>query len=118
MTPRGNWNIMPRIDYMPSEKNTLWVSFFSGHYYANNQGTGDFNLASLAYANHGNNNQVQVADTAILSPHMVSDTRFQYFRNLNENNGNNAIPVIIVAGAFNGGGSPVGNSGAISTNLS
>lgn len=115
--PRGNWNWQPRIDYAINSKHTLWASYFNGHNHAENQGVGDFSLASRAYRNHGGNDQVQVSETAILSSRMVSDTRFQFFRNTNYNVGDNTVPSTVVPGAFSGGGAQIGNSGATSTSM-
>jgi hypothetical protein len=112
LTPRGNWNWFPRIDYSINSKNTLTASFFNGHNHIENLGTGDYGLPSRAYNNHGNNNQLQISETAILSSRMVTDTRFQYFRNLNDNTGDSSTPSILVPGAFSGGGAQIGNSGA------
>ena len=118
LTPRGNWNLLPRLDYAISAKHTLTISYFNGHNHVDNLGVGDYGLASRAYNNHGNNNQLQVSETAILSSRMVSDTRFQWYRNLNDNTGeyHHAVP-IVVPGAFTGGGAQVGNSGATTNNF-
>ena len=117
LTPRGNWNVQPRLDYAINKNHTLNVSFFNGHNHVENLGVGDFGLPSRAYNNYGNNNQLQISETAILSPRMISDTKFQYFRNLNNNTGDNTRPAIVVPGAFTGGGAQVGNSGAVNTTL-
>lgn len=116
LTPRGNWNWSPRIDFAINSKNTLTVSYFNGHNHAANLGVGDFALASRGYDNHGTNNQIQVSETAVLTPHLVSDTRFQWYRSLNESTGDNSTPSIVVSGAFSGGGAQIGNSGSTSNN--
>ena len=116
LTPRGNWNWGPRFDIALNSKNTLTVSYFNGHNHAGNLGVGDFGLASRGYDNHGTNNQIQVSETAVLTPHLVSDTRFQWYRNVNASTGDNSLPSIVVSGAFTGGGAQVGNSGSTSNN--
>jgi hypothetical protein len=116
-TPRGNWNWSPRFDFALNSKNTLTVSYFNGHNHADNLGVGDFALESRGYNNHGNNNQIQVSETAVLTPHLVSDTRFQWYRNLNNNTGDNSVPSLVVSGAFSGGGAQVGNSGAVTNSF-
>jgi len=117
LQPRGNWNLLPRLDYAITAKHTLTISFFNGHNRVDNLGAGDYGLASRAYNNHGNNNQLQVSETAILSARMVSDTRFQWYRNLNDNTGSVTAPSIVVPGAFTGGGAQIGNSGATTNNF-
>ncbi|MDP9170809.1 MAG: carboxypeptidase-like regulatory domain-containing protein, partial [Acidobacteriota bacterium] len=80
LTPRGNWNWQPRIDYAINSKHSFTASYFNGHNHALNQGVGDFSLPSRAYLNLGGNDQLQLSETAILSTRMVSDTRFQWLR--------------------------------------
>lgn len=116
LTPRGNWNWSPRFDIAINAKHTMTISYFNGHNHASNLGVGDFGLASRGYDNHGTNNQLQVSETAVLTPHLVSDTRFQWYRSLSENAGDNSKPSIVVSGAFSGGGAQVGNSGSITNN--
>ena len=52
---------------------------------------------------------VQVTETAILSPALMNETRFQYIRTRGEQNGNNIMPTIVVQDAFISGGSQVGS---------
>jgi len=117
LSPRGNYNFQPRIDYAITKTNSLTVSYFNGHNHAENQGVGDYSLASRAYKNHGRNDQLQVSDTTILSSHMVSDTRFQFFRGVNDNVGDNSTPSIVVPGAFIGGGAQIGTSGTTTSSF-
>jgi hypothetical protein len=51
-----------------------------------------------------------LTETAVLTPTVINETRFQYTRNRSERDGNNAVPTINVQDAFIGGGSQVGLS--------
>jgi hypothetical protein len=117
ITPRGNWNFQPRLDYAIDSRNSLTISVFNGHNHFDNAGTGDYNLASHGYSNRGMNLQAQVSETAILTSRLVMDTRFQWYRNVNNNFGDNTVPSTVVAGAFTGGGAEIGNSGITTDNF-
>ena len=52
-----------------------------------------------------------------MSPRFINETRFQFMRTNSESTGDNTIPAINVAGAFNGGGAQVGNSGTLVNRL-
>lgn len=117
LTPRGNWNFQPRLDYAINSKNSLTVNVFNGHNHFDNAGTGDYNLPSHGYSNRGMNLQVQASETAILTSRLITDTRVQWYRNVNNNFGDNSTPSLVVAGAFTGGGPQIGNSGITTDNF-
>ena len=52
-----------------------------------------------------------------MSPRFINETRFQFMRSDSESTGDNTIPAINVAGAFNGGGAQIGNSGTLANRL-
>ena len=52
----------------------------------------------------------QITETAILSPELLNETRFQYIRLRSAQNGNNTIPTLVVQEAFISGGSQVGRA--------
>src|SRR5262249_13045924 len=60
-----------------------------------------------AYNVSGNGQNLMVTETAILSPRVVNETRFQFTRNVTQTNGN-LIPTINVAGEFTTGGNGIG----------
>jgi hypothetical protein len=51
---------------------------------------------------------VQITETAILTPALMNETRFQYIRSRSRQDGNNIIPTLVVQDAFIAGGSQVG----------
>ncbi|MCU1234525.1 MAG: Cna B-type protein, partial [Candidatus Solibacter sp.] len=81
-----------------------------------NQGAGDFNLASRAYNERQSEHAVQITETAMMSPRGINETRFQYLRAASQAYAGQIAPGINVDGAFNGGGATVGNSGSSSNN--
>ena len=75
---------------------------------ADNIGASDFSLPERAFSRSGNTQTVQITETAILSPTLMNETRFQYIRNRSRQDGNNTIPTIVVQEAFIAGGSQIG----------
>ncbi|MBV9506137.1 MAG: TonB-dependent receptor, partial [Acidobacteriia bacterium] len=65
--------------------------------------------SELAYNLSGNSQNVTMTETAVLSPRMINETRFQYTRNFSQSLGNE-IPSIDVANAFIAGGNGLGNT--------
>ena len=61
----------------------------------------------MAYNSTGTQQNLMLTETAVLSSHVVNETRFQYARNYSESNGN-LLPQINVAGAFSTGGNGMG----------
>ena len=73
-----------------------------------NQGVGDFSLASRAYDEPQPEQTVQATLTAMLSPQAINETRFQYLRSHLRDRSSDSTPAITVLGAFSGGGATVG----------
>jgi hypothetical protein len=111
-TPQSRTTVNPRFDYTINRKNTLVVRYQDIRIGLDNQGVGDFNLASSAFNERQTERTVQITETAVLSPREINETRFQYARSSDQSTANNPAPVILVLGAFSGGGPTVGNSGS------
>ncbi len=75
---------------------------------ADNVGASDFSLPERAFSRSNTFQTFQVTETAILSPALMNETRFQYMRNRAQQDGNNVIPTIVVQDSFIAGGSQVG----------
>ena len=108
-TPSTRTNISPRVDIQLSQNNTLTARYQFEQNDQNNQGVGQFSLASQAYTDDETEHSLQISDTQIINSHVVNETRFQYNRDIESETPQNAAPSISVLGAFNGGGSPQGN---------
>ena len=111
-TPQARRSISPRIDYALNPKNTLTARYQDVSTDLENQGAGDFNLASRAYNEKQNERVVQLTETAVLSSRAINETRFQFLRAETRVIANNTTPGLFVQGAFFGGGPTVGNSHA------
>jgi carboxypeptidase family protein len=103
-------SVSPRLDYSLTPGNTLMVRFQHSALEFGKQGVGDFDLASRAYNQTTGDNLLQAAETAVLSPRAVNESRFQYGHTRRAVAVENPQPALIVQGAFNGGGAQVGNS--------
>ncbi|MBV9507380.1 MAG: TonB-dependent receptor, partial [Acidobacteriia bacterium] len=113
VTPLRNTTIAPRIDYQLTTNNTLTVRFEERLLERENYGLGRYNLpppySELGYNLNGNSQNLTMTETAVLSPRMINETRFQYTRNFSQSLGNE-IPSIDVANAFIAGGNGLGNT--------
>lgn len=106
--PRRRTNLSPRIDFALTKNNTLTARYQYFRDTQNNDGVGEFNLASQGYNDVEAEHTVQIGDTQVIGATIVNETRFQYLR---ENDSQNAIttdPTINVRGAFGGGGNNQG----------
>ena len=77
---------------------------------ATNQGIGDTSLLSRASASSSREHEIRLTESMIINPKTVNETRFEFSDNNRQQKGDNTIPSISVASAFNGGGAQVGLS--------
>ena len=110
---RTTWS--PRLDYA-IRKNSLTVRYQELRIGLDNQGVGDFNLASRAYNERQTDHTAQATLTTMISAQSINETRFQYLGSQLRDRNNDSTPSITVLGAFAGGGAPAGNSGAATHN--
>ena len=115
-SPQSRTTLSPRLDYAINRKNSLTVRYQELRIGLDNQGVGDFNLASRAYNERQTEHTVQATLTAMISAQAINETRFQYLRSQLRDRSNDSTPSITVLGAFAGGGAPSGNSGATNNN--
>jgi hypothetical protein len=108
LTPNKFFSISPRFDYQLNPANTLVARYSYSRNEASNVGAFDFSLPERAYNRSSNTQTVQLTETAIISPTLMNETRFQYIRNRSQQDGNNTIPTIVVQEAFTSGGSQIG----------
>ena len=108
LTPTRFFSFSPRFDYQLNQGNTLVMRYSYTRTRAENIGASDFSLPERAYDRSNTFQTFQVTETAIISPTLMNETRFQYQRNRAQQDGNNAIPTLVVQEAFIAGGSQVG----------
>src|ERR1051325_2817672 len=84
LVPRRNTFFSPRFDYAINASNTLVVRYNFNHNRVDNQGVGGFSLPERAYDTINTGHTIQVTETAILNPTTITETRFQFTHNNNE----------------------------------
>lgn len=110
LTPRRFINFSPRVDYAINGNNTLVVRYNYFHQNLQNNGISGFSLPERAFDSLFTSHNLQLTETAVLSPTVINETRFQYTHSRNENLGDSSQPTLNVSGSFIGGGSQVGHS--------
>ena len=110
VVPVRRLSVSPRLDYAINDRNTLVARYSFSRNTRDNAGLSEFTLPTLAYNTKNTEHNVQLTETAVISPTVVNETRFQYTRSRNDQNGNNSTPTINVASAFTTGGSNIGLS--------
>lgn len=113
LNPRVRTNFSSRFDYQVSGSNTLMVRYQFTHNHEENNGISQLSLPSQGYNQTGNENEIQVSDTQILSPHAINETRFEWERGSTDQNSLFLTPAINVLGQFTEGGNPLGISSVI-----
>jgi Carboxypeptidase regulatory-like domain len=113
LNPRVRTNLSTRFDYQVSASNTLMVRYQFTHNHEENDGISQLSLPSQGFNQSGNENEIQISDTQILSPHAINETRFEWERGSTDQNSLSLIPTINVLGQFSEGGNPLGISSVI-----
>jgi len=113
VTPSHFTTISPRLDYQLSTNHTLIVRFEERTTERDNGGLGGTALppplSQMALNTLGNAQNLMLTETAVLSPKVVNETRFQWTRSYSNPQGNLA-PSITVTGAFGAGGNDIGDN--------
>src|SRR6266542_4490897 len=109
-TPQRRLSVNPRVDYQLNDRNALTLRYVYLHSDVRDAGLGGFNLASRGYHVLGDNQTIQLTETAVLSASVINETRFQFIHTNGETIANTLAPAIQVLGSFNGGGAQVGHS--------
>jgi hypothetical protein len=109
LTPRRFTTISPRFDYAINQNHTL-VARYTYSRSSNLGGIGGYNLLSRAVEFASTDHNVQLTETAILSPTFINETRFQYTHSRREQTGDNSLPTTQVLDSFTSGGASIGLS--------
>ena len=108
LVPTKFFSFSPRFDYQLNQGNTLVMRYSYTRTRADNVGANGFSLPERAFDRSNTFQNVQITETAILSPALLNETRFQFSRARSQQDGNNEIPTIVVQESFTSGGSAIG----------
>ncbi|MGE3465989.1 MAG: TonB-dependent receptor [Pyrinomonadaceae bacterium] len=110
VTPSDGIEFDPRVDFQINENNTLVARYSFERGNSENAGLGGFDLPSRAFDNSDSEHVVRLTETAVLSPKVINEMRFQYIRRRDTRTGLDNSPTIRVNDAFTSGGSNVGSA--------
>jgi hypothetical protein len=109
-TPQERTTFSPRLDYQLSTNHTLTARYSYLRSGQEDAGIGQFVLPELGYKSIMTQQTAQLTETAVINSRIINEMRFQFTRTRQEELGNNSIPTINVAQAFEGGGEQVGHA--------
>lgn len=110
LTPERYTTFSPRLDYQLNAAHTLTLRYAFSHTGARNEGVGEFSLPSRAYDSSRTEQMFQLIETAIISPSLLNEARFQFVGGRSRLRGGDSRPTLRVLDAFVGGGSQPGDS--------
>ncbi|MGH9901419.1 MAG: carboxypeptidase regulatory-like domain-containing protein, partial [Pyrinomonadaceae bacterium] len=110
LTPVRRTDLSPRFDYAINQNHTLVARYSYERLLRDNSGAGDFNLPSRAFDTSATEHTLRLTETAILSPAVVNETRFQFSSEVTRREGDSSVPTVRVLDSFTGGGAQVGLS--------
>src|SRR5437667_218640 len=108
--PQRRVTVSPRVDYQLTPSDTLSLRYVFQTVDIQHSGVGSFNLVSTGFHNQGEGNTLQIANTKVLSSHLINQTRFQFDRQTITSASDNLSAKIDVLNAFVGGGAQLGTS--------
>ena len=103
--PQTEYTFATRIDRQVNANNTLVGRYEYSATTSSNTGVGLLVLPSEGTRNSTNVQTLQLGNTQLIGPKIVSETRFQYLRTRLGQTPNSTAPTLVVQGAFNAGGS-------------
>jgi hypothetical protein len=115
-TPQQRTTVSPRVDWQLSTNNTLSVRYSYLDLDRDVWGIGGFSLPGSGYSFVQNQDVAQVTETAVLSTHVVNETRFQFNHSVTNENAQTDGVQITVPGAFVEGGAGVGHTEQLDNN--
>ncbi len=83
LTPRHNYNGTARADYQISANQSATVRYTYNSNDGDNNGIGGYSLPSRGYNNEGSSKELQVTETAVLTPTIATATKFYDYDSYN-----------------------------------
>ncbi|HEY7405174.1 MAG TPA: carboxypeptidase regulatory-like domain-containing protein [Candidatus Angelobacter sp.] len=117
LNPRVRTNVSSRLDYQLSQSNTLMVRYQYTHNREENDGIQQLALPAQGYNQTLSENTIQIADTQMLSPRAVNETRFEWQRGTTDQISQFLTPTVNVLGQFTDGGNPLGIGNVLTTHF-
>jgi hypothetical protein len=108
LAPLKTFEINPRVDFQINQYNTLTARYSYESSNTTNAGLGGFDLPSRGYAARDSQQVMRLTETAVLSPSVINEARFQYTRRRANQTSSDNSPTIQVLDAFTGGGANIG----------
>jgi hypothetical protein len=106
--PTHGFSVNSRFDYQINKNHTLMGRYNFSRNQSENQGVSDFSLPTRAFNSLSASHDIRLAESFVVNPRTVNETRFGLTMSRREQNGDNSIPTISVSGAFMGGGAQIG----------
>jgi hypothetical protein len=113
--PRDDISGTGRFDYRFATNHTLTGGYRSLRSHRDDNGVGQYNLESRGYPSRNSTQQAHLTETAIFGKSVVTDTRFGYTRTRSDQFDDGSTPSLLVASAFNGGSSQLGQTTHVNT---
>ncbi|MGB7188818.1 MAG: carboxypeptidase regulatory-like domain-containing protein [Acidobacteriaceae bacterium] len=110
VAPRARLAVSPRVDFSLGKNNMLTIRYQRWQEDEKNSGVGQFSLRDQASNSGSHEDEIQIADTQILSPRAINETWFEFRRDYSSQNPFAATPQIQVSGMETFGGSASGTS--------
>ncbi len=103
-TPQSRTNVSPRFDIQLTERNTLRLRYEFERNVQNNQGVGQFSLASQAYNSTASENQIALTDTEVFGPRVIVENNIRAIYGRSTQTPFNTTPQVQVQGNQTFGG--------------
>jgi hypothetical protein len=108
VSPLRRLYVGSRLDYQLNPKNTVTVRYEPNLNTSTNAGVGNFTLPTQAFRSSLMEHSVQATETMLIGVSTVNEFRFQFRHQNSAQTPDSMDPSIVVANAFNGGGSSAG----------
>lgn len=110
VTPRHNYSGTARADLQINANNNATARYTYNRNDRENNGIGAYSLVSREYGTEYSSKELQVTETAVISPTLATETRFLNSRAIARQFGDTSTPAIIVDQSFTAGGNQVGSA--------